>query len=174
MQIIYIAGNSLRNKDWIEKVKSKFDSFSTGKILYYDHWTTEAGFIDFEKESIKLSELVKDMDEYCVFAKSVGTALALKTISEGMFKPKKAIFCGVPYGVAKKEGIAIDSILTGLSVPVIFVQNESDPVCSHDDLEKVLEKNKPRQHQLIKNAGNDTHSYEDYEQLEKLVKGFFL
>lgn len=38
MHIIYLAGNSSNNKTWIEKVKSRFDSFSTGDILYYDHW----------------------------------------------------------------------------------------------------------------------------------------
>jgi len=173
MQIIYLAGGNPRNKDWIEKVKSRFDDFSAGEILYYDHWKNKTGFVDFDREAKKLAELVKNRDDYFVFAKSVGTVLALKTINEGIFHPKKAIFCGLPYRLAKKEGVLIGSVLAKLAVPTIFIQNEFDPVCGHQELEQVLEKNKPTNYQLIKNPGNDTHDYEDYEQLVNLAKEFF-
>jgi len=174
MQIIYLAGNSPHNKGWIEKVKKRFGGFSTGQILYYDHWKNETGFVDFDREAKKLAELVKNRDDYFVFAKSVGTILALKTTNEGVFSPKKAIFCGLAYRLAKKEGVLIDSILVDLSVPTIFIQNEFDPVCGHQELERVLEKNKVKDCRLIKNSGNDTHDYEDYEQLAGLAKEFFV
>ena len=171
MHIIYLAGGHRHNKDWIEEVKRRFDSFSTGQILYYDHWESGAKMIDWENEAKKLAELVKDRDDYFVFAKSVGSILALKTISEGVFKPQKAIFCGLPYSLGKKE--EVDKVLAGLSVPTVFIQNEFDPVCSHEKLEQVLEENKPANYQLIKNSGDDTHDYEDYEQLMGLAKEFF-
>ena len=60
MHIIYLAGNSLNNKTWIEQVKSKFNTFSTGDILSYDHWQTEDKWINLQKESKKLIEMVKD------------------------------------------------------------------------------------------------------------------
>jgi len=60
MYIIYLAGNSLNNRTWIEKVKSNFDSFSTGDILYYNHWQTGDKWINLQKESKKLIEMVKD------------------------------------------------------------------------------------------------------------------
>ncbi|MFA4827412.1 MAG: hypothetical protein WC596_04160 [Candidatus Shapirobacteria bacterium] len=105
MNIIYLAGNSLNNKTWIEKVKSEFDIFSTGTILNYDHWTNGKKFIDFGAKSKKLAELVKTQNNYYIFAKSVGAILALKTIYEKATNPQKIILCGHPYLLAKEVGL---------------------------------------------------------------------
>lgn len=51
MYIIYLAGNSLNNRNWIQIVKSNFDSFSTGDILYYDHWQTGDKWINLPKKA---------------------------------------------------------------------------------------------------------------------------
>lgn len=173
MNIIYLAGNSLGNKTWIEKVKSEFDSFSTGEILQYDHWTTGDKFINFETESEKLAELVKDKKDYFVFAKSVGTILALITISENKFKPNKAIFCGLPYRLGGEIGVPLDQYLKSLAIPTIFIQNEFDPVYSHAELKNVLDNNKPSNYQLILNSGDSTHDYENYDQLTSFAKELF-
>lgn len=77
MHIIYLAGGSVRNKDWIEKVKSEFDKFSDGQIFYYSHWDTDDKNLNFEIESQKLAELVECKDEYFVFAKSIGSILLI-------------------------------------------------------------------------------------------------
>ncbi len=173
MHIIYLAGNSLSNKDWIEKVKSEFDHFSTGEIPYYDHWTSENKFINFEAESQKLTKLVKNQNNYCVFAKSVGTILALKTIYEKTFNPQKAIFCGHPYLLAKKAKLPISDYLKSLSIPVAFVQNEFDPLYRHKQLKGTLKKYSPANYSLIKNTNIDTHSYDNYKKLVSLAKRFF-
>lgn len=120
MHIIYLAGNSINNKTWIEKVKSEFDSFSTGDILYYDHWSSGEKWINLEKESEKLAELVKDKKDYFVFAKSIGSVLALKSIFENSLKPDKLIICGHPYRAAKEENLPIDDYLKTLIIPTIF------------------------------------------------------
>ena len=65
MHIIYLAGNSIRNRDWIEKVKQNFDSFSTGEIVYYNHWQSGDKNLNFEVESQKLIELTKNKKDYC-------------------------------------------------------------------------------------------------------------
>jgi len=173
MHIIYLAGNSLNNKVWIEKVKSKFDIFSTGTILYYNHWTNGNKFIDFEAESKKLAELVKNQSSYCVFVKSVGSILALKTIYEKTFNPQKIILCGHPYLLAKKVNMPIDDYLKSLSIPTIFIQNELDPLYSFLHLEQTLKELSPVNYQLIKNPNNNTHDYEDHEKLVELAKSFF-
>ncbi len=173
MHIIYLAGNSLNNKTWIEKVKSEFDSFSTGDILYYDHWQTGEKWINLQKESEKLTELVKDKTDYFVFAKSIGSILALKNIFEGKLNPKKMIICGLPYRAGKEEFMEIDECLKTLEVPTIFIQNEFDPVYSYTELKNVLDKNSPLDYQLTKNPSNDTHDYLDYENLSKIVIEFF-
>lgn len=173
MHIIYLAGNSLNNKTWIEKVKSYFDSFSTGDILYYDHWQTGEKWINLDKESEKLKDFVKEKEGYFVFAKSIGSVLALKNIFEENLNPKKMIICGHPYRVAKQENIPIDNYLKSLSIPTMFIQNEFDPAYSFADLETVLKDYSPTDYHLIKNPNNNTHDYEDYKNLVEVAKEFF-
>lgn len=173
MHIIYLAGNSLNNKNWIKKVKSQFDSFSTGDILYYDHWQTGEKWINLQKESEKLAELVKNKNNYFVFAKSVGSVLALKNIFEKTLSPNKLIICGHPYQAGKEQNLPIDEYLKSLIVPAIFVQNEFDPVYSFTKLKNTLKENSPTDYHLIKNSDINTHDYEDFEKLSKTVSDFF-
>ena len=173
MHIIYLAGNHSSNKTWIKKIKSKFDLFSTGTILYYDHWTSKNKFINFKIESSKLAKLVKKQSNYHVFAKSVGTILALKTIYEKTLNPQKIIFCGHPYLLAKRLNLPINNYLKSLLIPTIFVQNELDTVYSYSKLQKTLKKYSPANYQLIKNPNNNTHDYENYKKLVTLAKDFF-
>ena len=68
MDIIYLAGNSLSNKVWIEQVKSACRPFASGEILYYDHWMRGKTFIDFDIEINRLATLVKDKQNYAIFS----------------------------------------------------------------------------------------------------------
>ena len=173
MHIIYLSGGSVRNKIWIETVKLNFDIFSDGKILYYSHWETGDKNLNFEVETKKLVELVKGKDEYFLFAKSIGSILALKSIYEKIISPRKMVICGHPYNLAKELGFPIDNYLRSLSVPVTFIQNELDPLFSYTDLEKVLKESSPADYRLVRNLDNHTHDYEDYDALTKLTKDFF-
>lgn len=173
MKIIYLPGNSVDNKIWIEKVKINFEIFSEGKILNYDHWQNGKKWIEINRENEKLKELVKSESNYNVFAKSIGTILALKGIGENYFKPQKAIFCGFPYSAGMRAGIEINMCLKSLTIPVIFIQNEFDPVGSYEELEIILKNNPPRNYQLIKIANNSTHDYENYEELTKIASSFY-
>lgn len=173
MHIIYLSGGSVHNKTWIEAVKTNFDSFSNGQILYYSHWETGDKNLNFDIETKKLAELVKGNDDCFVFAKSIGSILALKCIYEKTFNPKKMIFCGHPYDLAKELDFPIDDYLKSLTIPTMFIQNEFDPLFSYADLENALRENSPIDYQLIKNPGNDTHEYKDYEQLVELTKIYF-
>lgn len=163
MHIIYLPGNSVSNKDWIEKVKTEFDHFSDGEILYYDHWQTGQKWLNLATESQKLAQLVKGHADYFVFAKSAGTGLALKNILTKKFFPKKAIFCGFP---------SVRYLQYPL-VPTIFVQNEFDPVCSFAKLEEALAEVSPASFRLIKIPGLHTHDYDNFTQLASLAKEFF-
>lgn len=173
MHIIYLSGGSVRNKTWIEEIKSKFDKFSDGQILYYSHWVTGDKNLNFEIESQKFAQLVKGKDEYFVFAKSIGSVLALKSIYEKIINPKKMIICGHPYNLAKEMGFPVNDYLKSLPIPTMFIQNNLDPLFSYADLEKVLKENNAADYHLIKNPDNNTHDYEDYENLTKLVKIYF-
>lgn len=173
MEIIYLSGNSLDNKSWIRKVKENFDDFSKGEILNYDHWQNGHKWIDLKRETEKLKELVKDKSDYYIFAKSIGTILTLKGISENFLKPKKMIFCGFPYQAGIREGLEMREILRNLTTPVVFIQNEFDPVGNFEEILKILNNDSPKNYQLVKILKNSTHSYENYEGLENIVRNFF-
>lgn len=172
MHIIYLSGGSLHNKTWIETVKTNFDAFSDGQILYYDHWQTVEKNLNFEIETKKLADLVREKDDYYVFAKSIGSILALKSIYEKIINPKKMIICGHPYNLAKELSFPINDYLKSLTVPTMFIQNEFDPLFSYLELEKVLKENNPSDYHLVKNPDNNTHDYEDYESLTLITKEF--
>ena len=172
MHIIYLSGGSVRNRDWIKQVKENFDKFSTGDILYYDRWQTGDKNINFETETNKLIELVKDKKDYCIFAKSIGSILTLKNIYEKNINPQKLIICGHPYNLAKELGLPIDNYLKSLSIPATFIQNEFDPVFSFADLEKVLKLNNVQTYSTTKITGNITHDYDNFNQLIEITKNF--
>lgn len=173
MKIIYLSGNSLDNKVWIKEIKKNFDDFSEGEILDYDHWQNGNKWIDLKKETEKLKELVKDKKDYNIFAKSIGTILTLKGISENFLKPKKMIFCGFPYQAGVREGLEMREILKDLAIPVTFIHNEFDPVGSFEEVVKILNNNPPKNYQLVKVLKNSTHNYENYEGLENIARDFF-
>jgi hypothetical protein len=83
------------------------------------------------------------------------------------------IICGHPYNLTKELGLPINDYLKSLSIPTTFIQNEFDPLFSYTDLQKVLKNNSPLDYHLIKNPKNDTHSYEDYENLAQTAISFF-
>lgn len=168
MKIIYLPGNSIDNKKWIRKVKEEFGE--EGKILYYDHWQSGEKWIDLERESEKLKEMVRDEKDYIVFAKSIGTILCLKGIEENYLKPKRVVFCGFPYSAGIREGLDMEKCLRSLEIPVLFIQNEFDPVGGFSEVEKILKKNSPKNYQLIKIANNSSHDYENYEEMKKLIE----
>jgi pimeloyl-ACP methyl ester carboxylesterase len=168
VKIIYLPGNSVNNKAWIEKVKERFDEFSEGEILNYDHWQSGEKYINMKKEAEKLVKIVEDKNNYFVFAKSIGSVLALKSIYEGSLKPTKMIFCGHPY-----RALPNSDYLKSLKIPTLFIQNEFDPVYSFAELERTLKENGPSDYQIIKNEGIDTHDYEDLEMLTETAKEFF-
>jgi len=175
MEIIYLAGNSTRNRDWIEEVKKQFDEFSGGEILYYDHWARGEDSIMMEAELKKLADLVKDKDDYYVFAKSIGTIVTLTAIGAGVLKPKKAIFCGLPCSLVEggRDFEGVEEVLKGLTMPTIFVQNEFDKVGGEKEIKEILGKYKLKDCSLVINPGVEGHNYEDYRQLMMLAREFF-
>lgn len=49
MNFILLPGNSINNKEWIERVHKVFqDNSHISKILYYKHWENEEELINLE------------------------------------------------------------------------------------------------------------------------------
>src|SRR3989344_7218474 len=86
--MILFAGNSISNREWIEKVNTSIkEIFDKTVVHYYHHWQTGKEMINFARE---LEELRKyNLKEYTILAKSAGIILTLKGIKENILNPKR-------------------------------------------------------------------------------------
>jgi len=141
--------------------------------MYYDHWQTGENNLNFEVELKKLKALTKGKKNYSIFSKSIGSILALNAIYNKIINPEEILICGHPYKLAKELDFPIDDYLKSLTIPSVFIQNEFDPLCSYEELEKVLKNNSPINYFLQKNPNIETHDYDDYQNLVKIAEFFF-
>ena len=173
MDVLLLPGNDSLNKEWIEEVAEKTtDLFGNHAIQNYDHWENEdRRFIDFDLELDRLADTTKDIDDYAVFAKSAGVALALLGIDQNKIAPKYCIFVGSPLSFAERFGIDVKKFLDDLKVPVLFIQQVDDPAASFDSLQAFVKDSGLGDYEMIKIPGDD-HAYSDVDELAKLVKEF--
>src|SRR5574340_1376855 len=170
MNLLLLSGESVSNKPWIESVAQTLGSLGPTKILYYDHWENGQESIDFEKEYAKLPALVEGLDEYVIFAKSIGTALVAKGISEEILNPSKCIFVGPVWPVFEGRP-ELASWIEGFSTPTLFITKTADPVAPATKLRALLEKYHVKNYQFVELPG-DNHKYEDLEKVKSLVEEF--
>lgn len=174
MKLVLFSGNSLVNRDWIYEVHDKFcDIVDDCIIQNYLHWQTKRDWIDLDYE---LSEVPKHQselgDNYAVFAKSIGTVLAVKSVEEGILKPKFLLFCGIPLNYIRSDYIEFCENLSHFNGPISVIQNVSDPVGSADDVRKYLERAmlKSQNFSFIESPGT-THDYRDFDLLSDALRG---
>lgn len=168
MDLLLLGGNSPKNKDWIEQVSLKLAPlFSHTKVQYYNHWQEENKSANFAAEFATMVQNAKDLGEnYCIFAKSFGTALTLKGIQDGVIAPQKCILTGCAFGEAKAP-----LLLKGLKIPTLFIQQTSDPYLAFEDLKILIEDNDVLNYELKEVKGRD-HKYSDIDELYKLIEVF--
>ena len=172
MNLILLGGNGIDNKTWIEKVEASLKPlFESTKTIYYDHWQSGEWMINLDKEKEKLSEIAKDDGAYVIFAKSVGSLVAVKAIAEKLISPQKCIFVGVPLKWARKNNFDIDSWYQNFPTPTMVIQHSNDPFAtSKESLDFFSEKS--AQHIKFEELPGDTHDYNEFETIQKLVSGF--
>jgi hypothetical protein len=172
MNIILFGGNSQRNKQWIHQVGDELSlQFDICSVHNYLHWNDNGGFIDFDAELSRLSNLVTGLANYVVFAKSVGSLLTLKGISLGILNPQKCIFAGLPIKLAEQDNIPLDELLRKNSVPTLILQNSLDPTASYDRLRSYIKSTEALNYSTHELDGN-SHSYNDFNEIKRIVKSF--
>ena len=172
MDLVFLPGNSVRNKEWIAEVAKVLEGFfDSSKILSYKHWEDSEQLIDFDVEMERLGELTKGMKDYAIFAKSAGVLLALRAISEGIVLPKKCIFVGSAIGMGERMGCDFDSWLRNYSVPTLWIQKSEDPAYHCDRLDEFLKGYGVEKSKLVELSGDD-HAYLEVEELRSHIEAF--
>ena len=172
MELILLGGNSVSNKEWIEKVEKALSPlFSKTIIQYYKHWSNEGEPFDFNEESLSLKKITEGLDKYVIFAKSIGSVLTMKCMGDNSINPQKCIFVGVPINIAKDINVDIGGLIEGHSVPTLFIQKTLDPLGFFADIAHALE-NSSVSGDLIKEIPGDDHKYDDLDLLKLEVDRF--
>lgn len=172
MNIILLPGNSLSNKEWIDKTADTMRSgFESSIVQYYDHWERGGDLIDIGKEVEKLAVSVKKLNSYVIFAKSAGVLVTLKSIKDKKIDPKKCVFVGTPVNWAKEKDIIFQDWFKLFSVPTLFIQHTGDPVISSSDLKNFLNENGVSNFKFLELPGN-SHDYPELDTLTKFTLEF--
>ena len=93
--LLILGGNTSNNLDWINKITKELKKSNKVKNIKYDHWNTDKE-LNFEIETNKVINELKDFDEYSIIAKSVGSIITLEAISNDLIKPQNLIILGLP------------------------------------------------------------------------------
>lgn len=164
MNLLMLPGNSPSNKDWTRELSESFSQhFSEVKIIEYESWKDNdfSRVIDLEQEQAKVSEAVREWGQYCVFAKSVGTALCMKAVHDRVLKPQKCVFVGIPLDWLSTNNIAVANWVSTYNIPTMVIQQRNDPFSGSDTVGKFLE-DLPTINQYIVVEGND-HKYQQVD-----------
>src|SRR3989304_2366270 len=98
MKIIYLPGNSIKNKEEGEIVTSAL--VYSGFDIYYhkwNHWLSMDQYIGWGAEGKVVEDNIGgDVGGLVLIGKSIGTFVALKLIQHYSAKVKKVIFLGIP------------------------------------------------------------------------------
>jgi pimeloyl-ACP methyl ester carboxylesterase len=168
MNALFLSGESLHNKIWIEQVVADLSPlFDKTVVHHYRHWA-QGGPIDFNYELPMVIEEVKKLEPYIIFAKSAGAVLSMQGIARGALNPKYCFFTGVPLPLAKRTDNALAAWGRNYHGPSLFIQNEHDPLTGSEELKSYLESLDLTNYELVSLPG-DSHNYPDIAKLHQLV-----
>lgn len=172
MNILLFGGNSQRNRQWIHQVADEL-TLQFDKCIVHDylHWNGNGEFIDFDTELARLTDLVTKLDDYIIFAKSVGSVLTLKGITFGILKPAKCIFAGLPLKLAEEDNIPLRELLRNSHIPTLILQNTSDPTGSYKKIQEYI-KGVGVSNYITHEFNGDTHSYDNLDEIKRLIQSF--
>lgn len=171
MNCILLSGNSLKNRDWIYDARQRLaELFDDTYIHDYNHWVTKEPWIDIKYE-LKALENHRVAEPYCIFAKSIGTVLAIQAIEQKIIQPKFALFNGIPLNYINDNYEEFGDLLSKSDVPITIVQNDLDPVGSYEQVSDFISRHCHENPLVTLEAGDgNTHDYLDYDLMKKLIK----
>jgi predicted alpha/beta-hydrolase family hydrolase len=128
--------------------------------------------MDIEKEMNLVYSKIKDQKNLIIFAKSLGTVLAMKLMIDQWFLPKKCIFVWLPLWYIRNMWFPLKTYLSKIPCPVLFIQNKDDPAGSY--LEVVREVGQiSNDFSFVELPGND-HDYSDVEKLSEVISNYLI
>jgi len=161
MKLLILPGFSPSNKDWTSYLKTKLKSSYDVFAIDWIHWNLGGG-LKLKEEMKKIRKIVVE-DNFNMIAKSVGTMVAMKVLSEYKDKVNKIILCGIPTINYKRMNLMRDSLKGFDPKKIICFQNSKDPFVAYNDLTKEMRKMDKKIKVIEKEARNHDYFYlEDF------------
>ncbi len=168
MNALFLGGNSPRHQTWIHEMANELSApFETSIVHNYKHWATGDPGADIDYEKLEISAKMADLEPYIVFAKSIGSMIALKAIFEGHLKPKACVFLGLPLNAITDMNLPAVEWLSGVKVPIYFLHNDNDPYGSAEQLRATVPENIDQANIIV--IPGDTHDYNDVAVMADLL-----
>lgn len=171
MKILFLPGNSKRNKEWVNQLAKDTHTKLEKNTHYYNHWETGEETIDFDKELFNLKTTLSK-DKYLVVAKSAGCALSLMAYKQGIVNVHKFIFIGYPYTWLEMLKIDPIDLLKDINQEILFIQKPLDPAIPFSELEEKMKNLKSSFRFLeYKRVGENinNHRYEDTKYIGEMI-----
>jgi len=174
-KLLVLPGNSPRNRQWGEECAAFFaDRFDEVVVQLYDHWESGEAKIDFVAELEKIAELVElggDDTEWYIFAKSIGSVLALLAVEADVIEPERCVFFGMPLDAAEAVLGESWAPLTEFAVPALVFHNDHDPVADHTFTKDTLAAHSQPTLTFVTLSGT-THDYLDFAVYNTAIADF--
>lgn len=168
MNALFLGGNSLRHQIWVHEVANTLGRPFESVIVHdYRHWVTGDTWVDIEHEVDVISKKMSELQPYVVFAKSIGTTIALKAMYDRLIEPKACLFLGLPLNAITDMDLPVIEWLEAVSIPLYFLHNDNDPYGSVKELRDILPSNIDQTR--VTELPGDTHDYYDTAIMSELL-----
>ncbi len=170
--LIVLPGNSPRNRDWGVACAEYFTPwFDSVWMAEYAHWGSDEKWINLAQEEERLRNhvinLPADTAVY-IFAKSIGSILAVNAIAHRTVVPAGCAFFGMPLDYAVPEVWQDDpKPLAALTAPTVIFHNDADPTASYKITSDTLTMHV--RHATFIATHDATHDYLDFVQYEPKI-----
>jgi hypothetical protein len=164
--LIILPGNSLKNRAWGEAVAAHYqDHFDFVFLQNYDHWDRGEANINLETELEKLAAQVGTISAevpVTIYAKSIGSILALLAIDKKVVSPKNCAFFGMPLDYAGPNIFNEKwSVLKNYQVETVAFHNDEDSTASYEVTKSILADYVGDNFNFVTTKGTD-HVYLDF------------
>lgn len=109
-------------------------------LHHYAHWYAPGGSLSSSAELAALKPIFSSKEKHIVIAKSLGVSLALASIKNKTARPAACVFIGTSLRTPEGKTNELLSVLSSLTMPLLFIQNKDDPRGASAELTQLIKK----------------------------------
>ncbi|MCH7641161.1 hypothetical protein IID22_03120 [Patescibacteria group bacterium] len=173
MKTIILPGYSPKNKEWADEIAKQLDlALPAGRqghevfVHNWKHWK-DGGSMSIRYEMEKIKEELGEGD-FNILAKSVGSRIAIRVLSEVKGRVNKVILTGIA-SISEDTKKAYEKALADFPPEkIICFQNTKDPFVPYSEVKKFIQGVNPKI-KVIEKPGNE-HHYPYYSDFQKFLE----